>query len=442
MGESVRAYTLPQLRRGEKILIAFSAGLDSRVLMELLYERKEEYQLQLALFHLDHALRPSSAEEAMFAAELAREKGLPFFFERQDVEGYCRQRGLGIEEGARELRYQRLREKKEELGFDVIATGHHLDDNIETFFLNLARGSGLQGLRGMDVRRGDLYRPLLSIRKKELEQIAEERGFSFVTDESNLQGDYTRNRWRLELLPKMEQLSPSIFRTIHRAMEHIRREDDFLEKQTEELDEKLERPWKLDALQEVDEALLYRLIRRRIQIERGSLRDISADGIERVAAIIKRKRGRVEIQGYHFLASQGKLYFVKAEEKSSEGYQELLLGRNDLLGTSFLLKETFIPEYGDDVLSIPKEMVKGSLYIRTRKDGDRFSPSGMKGSKKLKDYLIDEKVPFPLRDSIALVCDDETIYWVVGYRKADIPRESDGKYLVLRRLDVVPKEDN
>ncbi len=434
---------LPQLRKGEKILVAFSAGLDSRMLLELLLDEQKSWELELALFHLDHALRPTSAEEALFAEEIARKKGLRIFVERHDVESYCRERGLGIEEGARNLRYERLRAIKKKIGFDTIATGHHLDDNVETFFLNLIRGSGLPGLRGMEVRREDLYRPLLSIRKKELEAMAEERGIAFVVDESNLEGDYTRNRLRLDILPKMEEdLSPALYRTIEKTMERIKREDDLLSELTDKIYLELEKPWKLSVLRDLHEAILYRLLLRWMGDVRGTTRDISAHTLERIVGTIHRGRGITEIEGYHFLASQGTLYFMDSLQNSSEGYHELSLGKNVLLGMCLVLEETDTPVYGDDVLSIPKEMVKGALHLRTRRAGDRFTPSGMEGTKKLKDYLMDEKVPLPERDKVPLICDDETIYWIVGYRKAEIPRNTKGKYLVLHQSEVVPKEDN
>lgn len=439
----MKKYPLPQLRKGEKILVAFSGGVDSRVLLELLLDHQKEWELELALFYFDHALRPSSAEEALFAIQVGEHKNLPVFTERHDVKDYCQKRSVGIEEGARDLRYERLRKKKESLGFDTIAVGHHLDDNVETFFLNLLRGSGLQGLRGMEVRTGDLYRPLLSMRKKELEMIVEQRRVSFVTDESNFEGEYTRNKLRLDILPRIEEdISPALYRTMERTMALIRREDQLLSLLTEEADKKLERPWKLSELLSLDEAILYRLLRKIIEECRGSTRDVSAHDIDRVVGTIRSGRGITEIQGYHFLASQGKLYFMGSKPEHSVGYHPLSLGRNDLLGMSLFLEETDTPEYGDDVLSIPEDMVSGSLYVRTRRLGDRFSPSGMKGSKKLKDFLMDEKVPLPERDNILLVCDEERIYWVVGYRKAQIPKKSSGKYLVLHQLEVVPKEDN
>lgn len=437
----MKTLQLAEPKKGEKILLAFSGGLDSRVLLELLCREKEELQLELALFYMDHALRPGSADEARFALQVAQEKGIPGFSERVDVTQYCSEHGLGTEEGARILRYEKLREIKERLGFDTIALAHHLGDNVETFFLNLLRGSGMRGLSGMQVRSEDLYRPLLSYEKKELEEYARENGLAYVTDESNAQVHYTRNKLRLQVLPLLEDIAPGYTRSVERTMKLFQREEAFLEKLVEREEKSLERPWRVDVLLDMEEAALYRLLRREMEEKTGSLKDVSLHSIERVVETLRRGRGKTVIGGYQFTVSQGKLYLVQCAPEDSPRYQKLVMGSNTLLGMKLILEQKETPQYGDDVLSIPTEQVKGPLIVRTRRPGDRFVPSGLEGSKKLKDFLIDEKVPLPLRDKILLVCDEETIYWIIGYRKAQIPRETKGDYLVLRMIDALPKEE-
>lgn len=203
--------------RGCLALCAVSGGRDSMVLLRFLYELGREQGFSVACAHFNHHLRPTAGRDEDFVRTWAGEHGIPCRIGGGDVAAYCAGRGLSIEEGARQLRYAFLEEARRDLGADVIATGHHLADQAETVLLNLVRGTGLEGLRGIAAVKGRLVRPLLTTAPEELAAYAAAHSLPYVEDESNRDLAYSRNRLRAQVLPVLRELNGAALENIHRA---------------------------------------------------------------------------------------------------------------------------------------------------------------------------------------------------------------------------------
>lgn len=398
---------IPQLKG--KILLAFSGGPDSVVLLDLFL--KEGYEVEL--FHLDHNLRENSKDDARFCANLAKEKKLLLHSYSLDVEEYCREKGLGIEEGARNLRYDLLRKIKKERNLDYIATAHHLDDQMETFFMNLFRGSGTAGLGGIHPVKGDLYRPLLSFRKEEIMEYAKKNKLAYVIDQTNLEPIYSRNRLRLDLIPKIEEeYAPNLSKRLLTSMEILREENAFI---NELLDEKIDWDKELYGVEEIRQlhpVLKKAFIRRKFSLNYAQTQE-AMDILE------ERSRGEKHFSEGLLRREQDFFYIGPYIKKPSVSHK-LLLGTNELEGYTFEIRSAQKPLFTENTHSIPEELLEEPLVLRHRRPGDMFQPSGLQGKKKLKDYFIDEKIPRSQRDKYWLLASAETVFWIIGLRKAQI----------------------
>lgn len=402
---------IPPLKGG--FLLGFSGGADSVVLLDLLLETGQRVEL----FHLDHRLRDTSVRDASFCQELARKKGLIIHSYSIDVEGYCRDRGLGIEEGARKLRYQLLHEIKEKRSLDYIATGHHLDDQMETFFINLFRGSGSQGLGAIHPLRGELYRPLLFYRKEEILAYAKKRGLAYVSDETNFLPIYKRNKIRLELIPLIEKdYSNSLGKRLLQTTEILREERDFID---EELEKRLDLKKDLYSLEEI--SALPRVLKKALLRKKFSLS--FAQTAEALDILEGRSLGE-KLYKEGLLRKEQDYFYLGPHLSPREVFFNLKMGTNTFEGYTIKLTKSSQAVFTRNLHSIPLSCLEEGLVLRTRKPGDVFSPSGLRGSKKLKDFFIDEKIPRSERDNYLLLASGKRVFWILGLRKSQITEKS------------------
>ncbi|MGQ9602047.1 MAG: tRNA lysidine(34) synthetase TilS [Candidatus Bipolaricaulia bacterium] len=439
---------------GERVLVAVSGGIDSIVLLYLLYELREELGIALAVGHLDHRIRGEEAQaDAEFVAGEAEKLGLPLILEARDVPAYAEERGLSLEEAAREVRYKFLEEAAAKVGAAKIALGHHRDDLVETLLLNLIRGAGLSGLRGMAPVRGRLIRPLIDCSRAEIAAFAHERGLSYRQDRTNLEKRFLRNRIRMELLPLLEGYRPRVAERLARTAQVLDEAASYLEGlASERLAEMVLARGESELILNreeflVEEPFLQTLIlREAVRRLRGSLRDLEFEHLRKMRELSGQKEGRAELHlpgGLSFLRRGERLILSsKAEPKEARplAYEfPLRLGENtfDQLGWEFTLEEVE-PVLELELERAPlKAMIDGDrinkpLSVRNWRPGDRFRPLGMKGIKKLQDFFVDEKVPREERVWVPLVCDRRGIVWVVGLRLSEDYKVTAGTKRALR----------
>lgn len=426
---------------GESILAAVSGGPDSVALIHVLVELGPEFSVnRLGVAHLNHCLRGEvSDSDERFVSSLAENLGLPFFTDRKNVEEYRRLNKLSVEEAARHLRYEFLFDTASKNGFDKIAVGHHANDNAELVLMNMIRGSGPRGLSGIPpVRGGKIIRPLVKTGRIQIARYIESKGLPYVTDASNRDEAFLRNRVRHSLLPELATYNPKIGLALNRLSAIVRSEDEWMREMSVRLFNKClvgnktgeSVSLSIPILGEMHTAARKRVIRLAIENIKGGLRRISSAHIEAAEylALDGSNNGCLDLPDHiGVLKQEDRLSFVKKARFSNSPvrfeYDVLAPGTVFIkeVGMRLVFSVTNAKhveikagtEYFDaDSLGFP-------LKIRNFRHGDRFRPLGMKGSQKLKNFFINNKIP-PAERSMCpvLVCKGE-IVCVVGHRIAD-----------------------
>lgn len=438
----------------DTVLVAVSGGPDSITLLHALKTLEDELQIGLHAAHLNHGIRgKESDEDAEYVQVFSKNIGVLCTVEKIDVPQIRRVTGLSEEEAARLMRYEFLERKADEIGANRIALGHTADDQVETVWLNLIRGAGLDGLAGMPSVRGRIIRPLIEVRRSEIESYVELHELHPRVDFTNLLPSYTRNKVRLQLLPFLRrEFNPEIDEAVLRLSELARVDSTYLNNEAEtrllDLIKEEKVGWLfLDAtaLLTCPEAIQRRVMRLAIVRAQGELTNISLGHVTKVLELLAGgKDFMYDLPGGIHVMRRGTLLSI-----SSETPKEILVSYCRELAVP---GETLIPEI-DAVIrtkissepinfvrpSQSLEMVadfanvKGKLKARNWHHGDHVRPLGMMGTKKVQDIFVDAKIPRDVRHRIPIVTDDEKIIWVAGLVMSDLVKvtASTHEYLTL-----------
>ena len=448
---------------GASMVIACSGGADSVALTDAVWQLRDECGYKIAVMHVEHGLRGDAAlRDAAFTEKFCEERGLAFACRYVKAGVYAKAESLSVEDAARKLRYRELWQYVDELGANFLLTAHHAGDQAETVLMQLLRGSGTAGLCGMQVQAGRLMRPLLFVQRSEIEAYCRKRNLNFCHDSTNDDVRYTRNRIRKELLPYLQQqFNPQLVTALgqtaqlaamdnafacHHAQkfysEHVAADEKLLECGAEKLPAEFE-------------AVSTRVIRLMWEQKAVLGSELAFEHIKAVLRLLQNgSSGKaVMLPGKTAAAySYGKLYIGARAD-----IEKLLNGEGDSCACDITVAvenigsgvKINLPEGGELQLSIadtqqpvsktqavvPLELAGEAVCIRTRRDGDRFYPYGSTGSKKLKDYFIDNKVPRAERDGKLLVTAGSNVLWLIGERQAGWKHEAAGKWLVMRLIN-------
>jgi tRNA(Ile)-lysidine synthase len=421
---------------GDRILAACSGGPDSVALASLLLELREEMPLEISLGHFNHKLRPAAGDDEAFVAELARRWVLPLITGSKNVRLEARKHKLNLEEAARLVRYEFLRAAARKWGATKIATGHTINDQAETILMRLFRGTGLPGLAGIEPVSGPavcpVIRPLLGLRREEIEAYLRAKGLEFRTDASNLDRRFLRNRVRLDLLPELEKnYEPRIVEHLAVLASLLKEEDQLLAGIVRGLaDQFMTRRGKetsLDVrtLSLLPPALARRVVREFIRELKGDLRAVSFGDVEAVLAL--KDGGEKTIKkGVVLRREQGRLVpsrrtrAPRAFEKLWDGQGRLAAGGVSFFGRA-LSRAVGIPLKGDDRRRalIDRAKLHFPLVVRSRRPGDLYRPLGAPGRKKLKEILRAKGIPREERDRLPVFLSRGEIVWVPGLPVAE-----------------------
>ena len=435
----IREYNL--IKEKENIVIGVSGGPDSMALLYVLLEIRTLLNFNIHIAHVNHGVRGEEAKnDQLFVERIAKELNLQYYTKNVNMFQYGKEKGITSEEAGRELRYGFFREVLENVGGGKIAVAHNMNDQAETLLMRFMRGTGIDGLKGMEFIYKDIIRPILGIDRKEIEAYIERNRIETVLDRTNLQPIYTRNKVRLELIPYIEKnFNPNIINTLWRMSRISDCDSKFLDDYSEmkfniivKKQDKHSIILNGDKFLEEDRSIQQRIIRNAILKINGSLQGISEIQISSVLNLFLTSQTGKEVHLSNDLIaknSYGDLIIEKGIKKEEDKYLYRLdfPGSTVLeyIGYSFHIRiinndDNFRMNKSRNTRYFDFDMVKGNLNVRNRRDGDRFIPFGMKGKKKIKDYFIDEKVLKELRNRIPLIVDDENILWVVGYRTNEL----------------------
>jgi len=416
------------ISRGDRVVVAVSGGPDSVCLLHLLLQISQELNLQLFVAHLNHMLREEAIEEENFVRELAEKYSLPFYSERIEVAKKLR-KGETLEEGARRIRYDFLRRAGERFSAEKIALGHNADDLVETVLLNLIRGTGIRGLRGIPPVRKEgsitFIRPLIEIWREEITQYLKERDIPYMIDRSNLSLEFTRNKIRHRVIPLLEEINPKVKLAIHRLGEIAGEINSFIEDEVRKGKEKIlvgksESSLLLDIKRLfASHPALQKEIIRSVLVEFTNY-EMGREEIERILEV-GRRGGAITLPGKIDVRRVGDvLQFKKGKESKIEYEIPLNIPGNtsipevgvrieaEIIEGQHLVKDASCGE-----VTLDMEGIKGRLIARNWRNGDRFIPLGMRNEKKLQDIFVDKKIPREERGRIPIICDEEGIIWVV-----------------------------
>ncbi|MCX7773509.1 MAG: tRNA lysidine(34) synthetase TilS, partial [Clostridia bacterium] len=424
-----------------------SGGADSVCLLKVLKDLSETYNLTLTAVHVHHGLRGVEADEdEAFVKSLCNEWAIPFRAYHEDVKKQSDELGLSLEEAGRQARYRIFHEVLEELGAQAVAVAHHSDDQAETVMMNILRGAGIDGLRGMEPKQGEVIRPLLGVTRHQILAYLEAEGIPFRTDSSNLSVEYTRNRVRNKLFPELKtEFSIDPVEALLRLSRNARDDADYLERDAgkafEQILVRLEPEsitLSLSGLKSGHQAIVKRIIRLTWEKLRKSRKNLESNHVDSVLKLIYdgRTGSMADLPG-GFLAkrSYDELIFQKKQpfKKQSFNYNVSLTGETYIEEIGGILKAEILE--GHDALAtygVPEKIkesstrqffdfskVESGINIRSRCEGDKIRPTRGSGEKKLKDYFIDQKVPASKRDKLPLIAKGEDIVWVIGMRTSE-----------------------
>jgi len=421
------------IEKGDKILIALSGGADSVFLLSFLFKFKNRFKIEVAAFHLNHKIRGKTAvEDEKFCTEFCFKNKIEFTRISKDVKTYAKKMKESVEEAGREIRYRELNKAAKKMRCKKIATAHNSSDNVETVLLNLVKGTGVKGLAGIPIRRDNIIRPILCLGSEEIRKYLKANKIPFRVDESNLDSDYERNFLRNEIIPKLKQrLNPRLEEKISNTSKIISEINSFIDNNIEKIrKEVVKSDGKVlrinsQKISNVDKSLLSILLKTEIVNKFDS--EISSETIFSLLDLLVSQKGRSIHLKENIIATKERGELVvrrssiskiqKTSYKIKIGEKVIIDGKIISIGEVKRKMFKFSPDKSVEYIS--GDGLGNIFEIRKWKEGDKFQPIGMKGTKKISDFLSDEKTSSINKKDNLILTNGNKIVWVIGLRIDD-----------------------
>lgn len=408
------------LPHGGRVVVGLSGGADSVSLLHVLNELRDELNITLTAVHVNHGIRGEEAyRDEQFCKTLCESLGIELRSFHFDIPALSKQRKLSEEECGRNVRYEVFRSVAGEGG--TIATAHNLNDNAETVLLNITRGTGNKGICGIPPKRGNIIRPLIETDRKQIEQYISDNNLTYVTDSTNLNSDYSRNKIRNRVLPVLEEINPSVLSSFQRLISSANEDEAFLSEKVKEayivcckdnrLDENLLLSYPVN--------IRKRVIAAYLSDNTGS--DASSVNINNILNIVGNKKSVTTLGGLK-LRSRGGFIETVTEEPEGEwsvgfplqgGEAELPVGNKRIKVTVKKDLQKLNKELLDNLIDCDK--ICNTAVLRSRREGDRFNLRKRNVTKSLKKLFNEEKIPPEKRNSLAVLSDGENVVWVESF---------------------------
>jgi tRNA(Ile)-lysidine synthase len=389
--------------QNQPVFVAVSGGIDSMVLLHLF--RSTGYKVTAV--HVNFGLRGrESDEDEMFVKEHCERWAIGFLSRHVLTKNYATDKGVSIQMAARELRYEWFSELTMSTPGSVLATAHHINDSGETMLLNLVRGTGIDGLTGIQLQNNNVIRPLAFATRKDINDYAAEHQVVWREDESNLDDHYQRNFLRHRVMSLLKQINPSLDETLSKNFSRLGAERELMERSLATLKEKFS--------SDDDD---------NIRIPKKAL-----EGFIHKSGVLLRM---IEPFGFNFSAAEsivasmngqsGKVFFSSTHQLVIDREYLIISSLSDEAETGISIEETTEIKFSNDprIAHLDADKINAPLVIRKWKGGDSFQPLGMKGRKKVSDFLIDEKISVTEKQSVMVVTSNEEIVWLAGLRIDD-----------------------
>ncbi|MFH4965769.1 tRNA lysidine(34) synthetase TilS [Gaetbulibacter sp. M235] len=398
-----------------RLLLAISGGLDSVVLTHVCHQ----LNLNIALAHCNFNLRgdESDADED-FVMQLAEDLDLEVFIESFDTKAYAEEHKLSIQMAARQLRYDWFEELSTQLKFDYILTAHHADDNLETFLINLTRGTGLDGLTGIPETNNSVVRPLLPFSRQVIEMYANQNKLKWREDSSNASTKYLRNKLRHDVIPVLKEINPQLLQNFQTTLSNLNDTADIVE-------ERLQKVFKIAVDVNNEKGIKFKIPEfKKLKNPKAYLHEFLKDyGFAEwndVVNLLDAQSGKQVFSSTHRLLKD-RDSLILTDINSEENQQIVLISEDNKniqtpIGTLHFEEVSTMETVNSNIIYLDKDKLKFPLLVRKWQEGDFFYPLGMQGKKKLSKYFKDEKFSLVDKENAWLLVSGDAIVWVIGKR--------------------------
>lgn len=423
-----------KVSEGDNILLGISGGPDSVFLFHILVKLKEKLGFNLYCAHINHMYRGVDADnDEKFVVDLCEKFNVKCYTARKNASIYAQERNITEEEAGRVIRYGFFNDILDKIENGLICTAHNYNDQVETVLQRIIRGTGIDGLSGMEFRKDNIIRPILNVKRIKIEKYLEVNNYEYCTDYTNLLPIYGRNKLRLELIPFIEKnYNPKFSDSLFKLSQTAKLDRDIINDVTEKIyhkianDDKKDIKLNLCKFNRLNKGLKNRVIRYSIEKLKGNTVNIEFAHIENIIGICSKELtgkttnipGNIVVEvSYNDIIIKNKVEIKDYEYNVNIG-ESFVIKENGVKFQSFLTDKKILTESPYQTC-IDYDKIVGNLKIRNRRNGDKFTPLGMRGQKKLKNFFIDERVPRDIRDVTPIITDDSEIIWIAGYRISD-----------------------
>jgi len=424
--------------RGAGVVVGVSGGPDSVALLHILHGLRSELDLWLVVAHLDHAIRSDSPKDADFVRGMSHELGINYAISCVDVRADAASDGTSVEDAGRRARYRFFEEVRMSAGAHVIATGHQRDDDLETLFLRILRGSSLTGLRGIPAVRGRIVRPLIDATRAEILSFLALQRIPYRIDSTNLETGTDRNFIRNRLFPLISERFPDFRNPVHRTLTLVREDEEFLNSEATRLYQRVVQTirgglaMEISELAGAPEVLASRVILAALHSVSGTEVRVSQRHLQAIIGILRgtNPSARIDLPGGLMLQREYRsLILSRGGLEAAPDWIHISVDRPGTVmipGGEFVLRfrvventgKVPIPSDSRGIAVFDADKARFPLIVRSPRPGDRIRPWGMEGTRKIKKVLIDVKVPVRKRRSIPLLVKDDRVLWIPGIRRS------------------------
>jgi len=420
------------LLSGEKVLIALSGGPDSVFLLHFLNKYKKKFKIEIGAAHINHLLRgKNSKRDELFCKTICDELSIPFYFHRLDVNIYSKKNKISLETAGRKIRYDFFEKISKTYKYDKIVTAHNADDNAETVLLNLIKGTGIKGIAGIPVRRKNIIRPIISLKKTEILNYLEQNQFEYRIDESNLSNEFERNFLRNEVIPLIKKnINPAFSNTVLNTSIILQRLNSGLAQIVNDLKSDLivKRNKSVlisTGLINTSRDFIISLTIKEIIEENFSVK-LESNDLQKIFLLTKKLSGKSEELSGNLIAlrDRNKITVQKKLSLKTSDKKKISIGSSlKIASKSFSISEVKKGEVkigkSKNVEFISADNLSDHFVVRQWKEGDKFIPIGMHGTKKISDFLNDIKINSFEKKEQPILENNGKIVWVIGKRLDD-----------------------
>lgn len=422
------------LEKTEKVVVGLSGGADSVSLTHALLKISREKNFEIEAVHVNHGIRGNEAErDENFSKDFCKKLGIKLTVRKISIPEIAKRLKMSTEEAGRMARYKILKEIAGEEKRVKIATAHTLSDSIETLIMRLASGTSLKGLCGIPPTRENIIRPLIEIKREEIEEYCKENNLNFVDDSSNFERDYTRNKIRLDIIPKLKNINPNFENTVARTLNLLKNDEEFIEKETE-------KALKLNSLSEILNLPTAIKSRALLKIIKNFTKErIEEKHIKNLENLIIKKSGKICIPGGKMLElKNGEITLCKKPDEEALKWEYLIKPLNTLteIKTNIIIKVVNARDYSKKAgdICIDFDKIPKNSIIRNRRAGDKFTFKKRGLTKSIKKIFSEMKVSISRREKIPLIASGNEVIWCenLGVSRNYIPNRATERIALLK----------